>query len=205
MATATAHSCTLESGDHLSRAEFHRRYSRRPDIKKAELVEGVVYVAPPVRLTQHGAPHAAVVGLCGTYAAHHPGAVRVADSGTVILDSDNEVQPDVLLIKAGGTAKVDEDGYLQGPPELVVEIAASSASYDLHEKKTAYRRAGVREYVVWRVEDEAIDWFRLEDDAYVLVAPDEAGVIESVTFPGLRLGVAKLLSGDDAGALALIQ
>ena len=31
----------LESGDHLTRHEFERRYQARPDIKKAELIEGV--------------------------------------------------------------------------------------------------------------------------------------------------------------------
>ena len=51
----------LESGDHLTREEFHRRYCARPDIKKAELVEGVVYVATPVRIGLHAEPHARVL------------------------------------------------------------------------------------------------------------------------------------------------
>ncbi len=47
----------LNSGDRLSRAEFERRYSTQPEIKKAELIEGVVYVSSPVRTQQHGIPH----------------------------------------------------------------------------------------------------------------------------------------------------
>ena len=70
---------------------------------------------------------------------------------------DNMPQPDAFLYvlpAAGGQVRIAEDGYIEGAPELIVEIASSSASHDLHEKLNAYRRNGVREYVVWRVLDE---------------------------------------------------
>ena len=98
-----------------------------------------------------------------------------------------------------------EDGYIVGPPHLIVEIAASSVSYDLHEKKEAYRRNGVPEYVVWRVLDEAIDWFRLRDGQYVLIEPDADALIESDQFPGLRLHVPSMLAGDLAAVLARLH
>ncbi len=44
----------LENGDRLTRTEFERRYQVLPEVKKAELVEGVVYMASPVRYQQHG-------------------------------------------------------------------------------------------------------------------------------------------------------
>jgi Uma2 family endonuclease len=142
----------LESGDHLSRAEFERRYAAMPELKKAELIEGVVYVGSPVRVT-HGEPHGLVMTWLGFFCAATPG-VRFADNTTVRLDLDNEPQPDALLRiepEAGGRAQVDPDGYLDGPPELVVEVAASSASIDRHEKLRAYRRNGVQEYIIWQV------------------------------------------------------
>jgi Uma2 family endonuclease len=195
----------LESGDHLTRDEFHRRYCARPDIKKAELVEGVVYVATPVRIGPHARPHARVLAWLGAYQAKTPG-VDLADNATVRLDARNEVQPDACLWRDEPDGPhVGPDEYLEGAPQLVVEIAASSASYDLHEKKEAYRRNGVREYLVWRVLDGAIDWFRLQEGAYVPVAPDERGVIESAVFPGLRLDVPKMLAGDLAGVLAELE
>ena len=192
----------LESGDRLTRAEFHRRYLARPDIKKAELVEGVVYVASPVRADVHGRPNARVVGWLMAYEARTPD-VSVADNATVRLDPDNEVQPDAALWRdVPGGARLTPDGYIEGAPQLVVEVAASSASYDLHDKLRAYRRNGVFEYVVWRVLDRAISWFRLREGEYVSVEPDADGVIESEAFSGLRLNVPKLLSGDIAGVLA---
>ena len=192
----------LESGDRLTRAEFHRRYLARPDINRAELVEGVVYVASPVRFDVHGEPHAHVVGWLVAYQARTPG-VRIGDNTTVWLDADNEVQPDAFLWRdAPSGPHLTEDGYIEGAPQLVVEVAASSASYDLHDKMRAYRRSGVPEYVVWRVLDRAVDWFRLREGEYVKVEPNSEGVIESETFPGLRLNVPKLLAGDTAGVLA---
>jgi len=201
MTAASTQRVPLESGDRLTRAEFHRRYCARPDIKRAELVEGVVYVGSPVSRA-HGGPHGQVVVWLGTYASRRPG-LEVLDNTTVILDDDNEVQPDAILWREEpGGPRVTEDGYLEGPPQFVVEIAVSSASYDLHDKMRAYRRNRVREYVVWRVLDEAIDWFQLVDGEYQRVVPDERGIIESNVFPELRLHVGKMLAGDLAGVLA---
>jgi Uma2 family endonuclease len=195
---------SLESGDHLTREEFHRRYCARPDLKKAELVEGVVYVPSPVRFDLHGEPHADVVGWLYAYKIRNSG-MRLGDNATVILDRRNEVQPDAFLWREepGGPC-LSADGYIEGAPQFVVEVAASSAAYDLHEKKEAYRRNGVREYVVWRVLDETIDWFELRDGTYVLRGPAEDGIIESVQFVGLRLHVPSLLAGDAASVLAAL-
>jgi Uma2 family endonuclease len=194
----------LESGDHLTRSEFHRRYCTHPEIKKAELVEGVVYVGSPVR-SLHAEPHGLVVAWLAVYRGQTHG-LRLGDNATVILDADNEVQPDACLWREEpGGPHLTEDGYIEGAPQLVVEVAASSASYDLHEKLRAYRRNGVREYVVWRVLDEAIDWFRLGEDAYERVEPDADGVIKSEVFQGLRLHVAKMLADDLPGVLAELK
>lgn len=194
----------LESGDRLTRAEFERRYATRPDIKKAELVEGVVYVASPVRTEEHGTPHFQATTWLGVYVAQTPGIIPASDA-TIRLDNDNEFQPDLYLAwdaEHGGMASIDEDGYLTGAPELVVEIAASSASYDLGAKMNVYRRNGVREYVVWQILEERIDWFELSEGTYVPIAPDGDGIVESRVFPGLRLNVTAMLRGDLATVLA---
>lgn len=161
-------------------------------------------MASPVKIEQHGSPHFRVITWLGTYAAVTAGAVG-ADNATVRLDADNEPQPDALLMwdaGHGGQARIDDDDYVVGPPELAVEVAASSAAYDLHDKMRAYRRSGVREYIVWQVLEERIDWFRLIDGVYAAVAPDRNGVIESTCFPGLRLNVPAMLKGDMRAVLA---
>lgn len=207
MAAPTITKPFLESGDRLTRAEFHRRYLTRPDIRRAELIEGVVYVPSPTRFTYHDEQAAAMVLWLGTYAARHPG-VKAGSSATLILDDRNEVQPAAFLFRVqteGFGARVNEQGYIEGAPQLVVEVAASSVSYDLHDKLEAYRRNGVLEYVVWRVLDARIDWFRLVGGRYVRAEPDARGVVESAHFPGLRLPVDRMLAGDRAGVLAELE
>jgi Uma2 family endonuclease len=196
---------SLEPGDHLTREEFHRRYCARPDIKRAELVEGVVYLPSPVRFGRHAEQTGAIVLWLGTYAVRTTG-VRFGNDGTLLLDDGNEPQPDALLWRPEASgAHLNADGYIVGAPPLVVEVAASSVSYDLHEKKEAYRRNGVGEYIVWRVLDRAIDWFRLVDGTYVTVEPEPDGIVESNQFPGLRLHVPSMLAGDVAGVLAALD
>jgi Uma2 family endonuclease len=196
----------LENGDRLTRCEFERRYAARPDLKNAQLIEGIVYLPSPVSVA-HAEPHAMIQTVLLVYAASTPG-IRGADNATVRLDLDNEPQPDVSLCiepAAGGRSRVSGDDYLEGAPELVVEVAASSASIDLHDKLRAYRRNGVQEYVVWRVLDRQIDWFVLSDGEYRPLTADSAGTIESHVFPGLRLAVDALLQGDTARVLMELQ
>ena len=205
MATRTDAPVSLEAGDNLTRKEFHRRYSARPDIKKAELIDGVVYLPSPVSIDRHAENHLFVATWLGTYLAAHRD-FRGGDNGTVLLQGGHEVQPDAFLWRPeDGGAYLNDDGYLVGAPQLVVEVAASSVSYDLHQEKEAYRRNGVREYVVWRVLDEAIDWLRLVDRDYVLIEPDADGLIASEQFPGLRLHVPSMLAGDLAAVLAQLR
>jgi len=194
----------LENGDRLSRAEFEQRYSAMPHLKQAELIEGVVYVSSPVRVI-HSQPHAAIMTWLGVYSAVTPG-IACYDNPTVRLDADNEPQPDaVLRLEQGGTSCISDDGYLEGAPELVVEIAASSASYDLHDKLRVYRRNGIQEYIVWRTYSQQIDWFYLEDGEYKPQAPDATGILRSQQFPGLWLAVSALLMGNLAVVLHTLQ
>ncbi|WP_242051391.1 Uma2 family endonuclease [Nostoc spongiaeforme] len=195
----------LENGDKLTRTEFERRYHAMPKEKKAELIEGIVYMASPLRVTGHGEPHADVIIWLGLYKVATPG-VKLADNSTVRLDADNEPQPDVCLrIANGGQTRVSDDDYIEGAPELIVEVAASSVSLDLHEKLKVYRRNQVQEYLVWRVYDNEFDWFKLEQGEYIKLAPNHEGVIYSRIFPGLCLDKAALLAGNLAKVLAVLQ
>ncbi|MDZ8081731.1 MAG: Uma2 family endonuclease [Nostoc sp. DcaGUA01] len=197
----------LESGDRLSRHEFERRYSAMPHVKKAELIEGIVYVASPLRFNSHGKPHGDLIIWLGTYKVATPG-VELGDNVTVRLDLDNEPQPDVVLLideKLGGQARISNDDYIEGAPELIAEVAASSAANDLHDKKKVYRRNGVKEYIVWRILENQLDWFCLENGEYISLEPDINNVIKSRIFPGLWLDVQALCTGKMTKVLAILQ
>jgi Uma2 family endonuclease len=197
----------LANGDRLTRPEFERRYNAMPELKKAELIEGVVYMASPLRFRPHAQPHGHLITWLGVYEAATP-QVEMGIEPTVRLDIDNEPQPDgVLLIssESGGQSTLSEDGYLEGTPELVVEIAASSAAIDLGDKKRAYRRNGAQEYIVWQVFEQKIDWFSLQDGDYVSLLPDRQGIVCSQVFPGLCLDISAMLQGDLQRVLVTLQ
>lgn len=196
----------LENGAHLSAREFLRRYEGMPELKKAELINGTVFMASPVRLDQHGEPDNLVQGWLCNYSLATPG-VKAATNATVRLGPDDVPQPDGLLRilpECGGQARLDPKGYLLGAPKLVAEVSASTASLDVRDKLTAYRRAGVREYVVWRTEDGGVDWWALEEDEYRPLAPGADGVLRSEVFPGFWLDVSALLAGDGARVMAVL-
>lgn len=157
----------------------------------------------PVKVS-HGKPHAQLMTLLGAYCAATP-HVDIYDNTTVRLDADNEVQPDALLrLESGGHSSISQDGYIEGAPELIAEIAASSAAIDLHAKRNVCRRNGVREYLVWQTFESRLDWLELRE-VYASLTPDEDGIVRSHVFPGLWLKANAFVSEDLSGVLMELQ
>ena len=155
-------------------------------------------MAPPVSYRDHASPHFDVISWLGQYRAATPG-ISGGDNGSIRLDLDNMPQPDACLLilpSHGGQATIDADGYVAGAPEFIFEVSASSASYDLNDKLNAYRRNGVLEYVVWRVLEQAIDWFVLRGGRYERLAISKEGYYRSEVLAGLWLDPEALLRGD---------
>jgi len=197
----------LEAGDRLNRDEFERRYQRMPQVKKAELVEGTVYMPSPVRVRRHAIPHSQLAGWLVVYASETPG-IECCDNSTVRLDLDNEPQPDLVLLKLpakGGQTRISEDDFIEGAPELAVEIVGSSRAYDLHQKKMTYRRNAVREYLAWITGEKRVVWWELREGDYQEITPAADGLLKSHVFPGLWLDAAALLRGDMKGVLASLR
>lgn len=198
----------LEQGDRLARSEFLRRYVVMPPKIKAERIEGIVHIPAAAVLAQfHGEHHAIVLTWLGVYQSVTPG-VAAADNSTVALDIDNDAQPDAclrILPTYGGATKLNDEGYIEGAPELIVEVAASTLSFDLGAKLNAYRRNGVREYIVLRTYDGDLDWFVLRDGQYQRLSPDNQGIYRSHVFPGLWLKFDALMAGRIAEVLAVLQ
>ncbi|MCC7423488.1 MAG: Uma2 family endonuclease [Planctomycetaceae bacterium] len=188
----------LSAGDRLSLEEFERRYNAMPGIK-AELIEGVVYVASPVSSGDHGVPHFSAIGWMSLYQIRTPG-VEGGDNSTIKLDPRNMPQPDAylrILPEFGGQSGNTTDGkYIHGAPEFVAEIAATSANYDLYDKFHSYERNGVREYFVWRVWDREIDWFILRNGRFERKSAGTDGIFRSEVLPGLWLDYAALIAGN---------
>ncbi len=199
------HSPPLQSGDYLSRSEFERRYETMPEAK-AELIEGVVYMASPVHFA-HGRYHTFAIHWLSTFVDNTIG-LEIADNVSTRLGNDSEVQPDICVLidkRAGGQVHIGKK-YLKGAPEFVVEIAASSASFDLRDKMQLYRRHGVREYLVLTVYEQETHWFTLDaDHLFRPLLPDEKGIFHSVVFPGLRFEAGPFWRREWAKLHAVLQ
>ncbi len=197
----------LENGDQLGADEFLRRYSAMPQMKKAELIQGIVYIPRAVNFELHAVPDGLLQGWLGSFGISTRG-VQHGTNGTVRLSFSDVPQPDGvlrILPAFGGQTRMDSDGYLVGPPEFVFEVAASSASYDAGKKRDTYRLAGVREYLLLRTRDQAVDWWHLEDGEYKLLPLQEDGTLRSIIFPGLWLNVQALLQGNGRGLMAALN
>lgn len=201
----------LYSGQRLDREEFYRRIDELEQQGKStrgiERLEGVVYMPTAIRIDQHGEPQFLIVAWLGAYAAVTQG-VQGAGNSTSKLDRDNDPEGDaVLRIRPGygGQSTTDEQGYISGPPELLVEVSGSTSEKDLQVKFEIYRRNGVLEYLVWETVAEEFYWFVLQNGEYSRLTPDAAGLIKSRIFPGLHLDVPALLRGDLARVLEVVQ
>ena len=196
----------LENGYRLTTAEFLRRWEALPQIKRAELIEGTVYIPPPLRADSHAEPDALMHLWLGYYASQTTG-VKLYANPTLILDRENTPQPDSVLCRIpskGGKASVNKDGYLTGSPEMVCEVSSSSASLDMNAKFAVYRRSGVQEYLVWLTGERRVLWFVLEGDEYIPLV-EKSGLLKSRVFPGLTLEVKALLAMNGARVLAAQQ
>ena len=198
----------LRNGDHLTVAEFERRYEAMPEVKKAELINGVVYMGSPVTIDFHAEPHGHILTWIGHYSAFTEGT-QFGDNATLKLAvGASQPQPDAvlrILPEYGGQTKTDAKRYVVGGAELNAEVSASSATFDLHEKLTTYEQNSVREYVVWRVEDDAIDWFILKSGRYQRLAKTKGGLFKSKVFPGLWLDPKAMIAGNLAKVLDVVQ
>lgn len=194
----------LCNGDRFTQPEFHRLYETCPENSRFELIGGTVYMASPLR-REHGKFHAELAAALTSYEAETPG-VELLDNASTILGAESEVQPDLLLrilAECGGRSRVTSDGYIAGPPELIVEIAHSTRAIDMHQKRDDYRSAGVREYLVLCVRERELHW--LDFKSRRPLRADPQGICRSRAYPGLWFNGAALLDQSRRAVLATIE
>lgn len=204
MATVGEQVPLLVEGQRLTRDEFLRRWEAMPELKRAELIKGVVRMPSPFS-TEHGEYDFDIVTWLGCYSASTPGT-RGGHASTTLMLVDAP-QPDShlrLVRKAGGRSR-RKGKYLDGALELIAEISRSSAGYDLEDKLELYQKAGVLEYLVILVDEREIRWHYRHGKAFKLMAVPADGIWRSRVFPGLWLNGPAFLAGDMPKVLATLQ
>jgi Uma2 family endonuclease len=193
----------LRDGDRMSQPEFHRRYEWLTEPTHYELLNGMVHMTPAERL-QHGRYNYLIGHVLATYEEHTPG-VAGAHNSSLILDECNEPQADLHLRirpEYQGTSATDADGYVTGPPELVIEIAYSSLQHDLTIKRDVYRQQGVKEYLVVCVEPAEFRWFVWPDGECQLASDS---IFRSAVFPGLWIDSHALFQEETAALIKTVR
>jgi hypothetical protein len=195
----------LVNGERMKQPEFHRRYEKYDEDEKWELIGGIVYhMASPLSLT-HSDYDGEVGFLLETYRRATPG-LQVLHNATAILDEDSEPQPDLgmrILPEYGGQSQTNPDDYLQGAPELLVEIAHSRRNIAMHAKRDDYKRTGAIEYLVVCSEEQEVHWFHFLNDE--MIRPNRQGITRSRVFPGLWFDIAALLRLESARLMEVLQ
>jgi Uma2 family endonuclease len=185
---------TLHNGDSLDQKTFHKLYEQTPEGFHAQLIGGIVYVASPVHFP-HSNPDGLIQFWLWSYRKKTPG-VGVINKTTTILGSTSEPEPDggLFILPSHGGHCTTGGKTLKGAPELLIEIANSSAAIDLNQKKRDYETYGVQEYLVVLAEEQAVIWWQLVDGVYQEIPQSNDGFFHSLAFPGLWLDPAGLFA-----------
>jgi Uma2 family endonuclease len=204
MATVEETVQPLKRGDRLTREEFLRIWDAHPEIKNAELIGGIVYMASPVS-AEHGDMDGVAGGWAFTYTVRTPGTVIGHNATSLLLEDAPQADINVRILPECGGRSRREGLYLGGTPELFVEICGSSASYDLHEKLDLYQSAGIPEYLAILMYEREIRWHQLVNGTYQRLPPDADGIWRSRILPGLWLDGTALLADDAVRLLAKLD
>ncbi len=203
--TLSSSSRTLVDGQRLDQPTFHALYEAMPPGTKAELINGVVLMPSPFGPAHAGA-HIPTNAWIIYYLENTPG-VEALDNALTALGLKSEPQPDVLLRilpECGGRTKT-HPRFVDGVPELLVEVSHTSRYTDLGPKFEDYERVGVQEYVVRAIEPDEIYWFVLRNGRFVDLEPGPDGIYRSEVFPGLWLDPTALLARDWRQLRAVVE
>jgi Uma2 family endonuclease len=205
MATVQEQVPPLAPGDRLTREEFLQLWEAHPEIKKAELIGGTVYMPSPVSV-DHGDKENDAGLWMGMYKISTPGIACGHNATSYLLEDAPQADLNLrILPEYGGASWVDENRLLHGIPELLAEICRSRAAYDLHQKLELYQTAGIPEYLAILLFEQEIRWHVLENGVYRLLPPGPDGIWRSGIFPGLWLDGQAFLSGNMPRVLEVLQ
>jgi len=138
-----------------TRKEYHRLIDAGilHEDEPIELVGGQMIVAEP-----KSSPHETALGLTADALRRAFGAGWVVrEQGPIALDEESEPEPDVMVVP--GQIRDYRDAHPERAA-LLVEVALSSLGFDRRHKGSLYARAGVADYWIVNLVDEALEIYR---------------------------------------------
>jgi Uma2 family endonuclease len=165
-----------------------------PDGQKADLIDGVIYMASPDSRRSNELMRFIVFLLTGFTKARGIGGEVFASRFTFVLSELRAPEPDVAYVRPERVHLIGET-RMQGGPDIAVEVVSrESRSRDYGEKKQLYQEAGVSEYWIVDPLQQRVEFHRLQGDRYELAPLVGNNCYDSVVIPGLYLNVDWLLA-----------
>ena len=170
-------------------------YALVPDRQKADLLDGVIYVASPD--TYHGDQYTNFLArlLAGFCEARDLGKV-FGSRFAFRLSPHRCPEPDVAVVLASRLHLVDDHGMTGGPDVAVEVVSRDSRTRDYRDKRRIYEESGVSEY--WLVDPikGRADFLVLEAGKYQSAVLDDGSIFRSRVLPGFFLD-GRWLFGED--------
>ncbi len=164
------------------------------DGEKADLLDGVIYMASPDsrranRITSF------LNSILGQFvAARRLGGEVYVNRFAFQLDEINGPEPDVAWV-AEDRLHLVADGRMHGAPNVAVEVVSrDSRQRDWVDKPTKYERSGVEEYWIIDPIQSRTEFLRLQAGFYNIVPLTENRIFRSNTIDGFWLNVEWLLT-----------
>ena len=160
---------------------------------KYEILDGVLYMSPPPTINHQDVATELIARMRIHSRLHKLGVVFAAPTGVHLPTQAVPVEPDILFVRNERRHMIEER-YVEGAPDLVVEVLSrSNADYDRTIKYAQYERAGVTEYWLVNYWDETITIYNLVDQNYRLTALFQNGdTATSQVLTGFQIAVTDL-------------
>ena len=162
-------------------------YKSLPEGTRAELIDKVIYMSPSPISKHQVILNKINVQLYAHLEKSKAGVVYVSPLDVYLDEEINAVQPDISVVLNEGLANVDENGYIHGAPDLIVEILSpGNSNYDLIKKRELYQRFGVKEYWIVDPATKQAQGFQLKNGEYVSISDQ----LETIQSPLLGLTIS---------------
>ncbi|MBY0524308.1 MAG: Uma2 family endonuclease [Gemmataceae bacterium] len=181
------------SSDLVTVNEFYRLV---PDGQKADLLDGVIYMASPDSRPANKIANLIYFLMEGFNAARKFGGEVYASRFAFRLTKYRAPEPDVAFVRKKRLQLLSKR-EMKGGPDIAVEVVSrDSRKRDYVDKKKIYEAAGVSEYWIIDPLKQRAEFHRLHKGEYQLVTLDDGHIFQSAVLPGFWMDVNWLLAAE---------
>jgi Uma2 family endonuclease len=177
--------------DLISVEEFYRLV---PDGQKADLIEGVIYMASPDSLRANELTLFISWLFKGFIEVRGIGGKVVFSRYACRLSESSAPEPDVAYVRPERVGLV-ESGGMRGGPDIAVEVVSRESRHrDYDDTRRLYEEAGVAEYWIIDPVQQRVEFLVLEEDRYRLAPLEQNRLFRSRALSGFWIDVDWLLA-----------